>query len=357
MLYVGLDVHQRSTAVCVLEENGAEREHRNVKGHPSNTVEWLRGLGEPFAVCYEASCGYGWLHDRLHPIAAKVVVAHPAQLRLIFRSKRKNDRVDAQKLAKLLFLGEVPAVHVPPPATRAWRSLVEYRQRCVGERTRGKNGLRAVFRTYGVETPRGDRLWSCRGLKAIEALGLPTSGAALERDQLIDDIRHHSRKIKRVEEALLQEAEQRPGVALLRTIPGVGIRTAEAFVAYVDDPSRFSSIRSIGCYLGLVPRQDASGGVNQLGGISKAGPATLRKLLTEAAWQGVIRSPTIRAYHQRMKHGQADRKKKALVGTAHYLARVMLAMLKSGQEWRESVIEEKKGFGDTNVGAAMSAAA
>lgn len=80
MPYVGLDVHQRSTAVCVLEENGTEREHRNMKGPRSNTVEWLRGLEEPFMVCYEASCGYGWLHDQLDPIAVRVVVAHPAQL-------------------------------------------------------------------------------------------------------------------------------------------------------------------------------------------------------------------------------------------------------------------------------------
>ena len=119
MLYVGMDVHQRSTAVCVLEAQGIERELRTVKGHPRHVVEWLRTLGEPFEVCYEASCGYGWLCDQLSPIAAKIVVAHPGQLRLIFRSRRKNDRADAQKLAKLLFLGEVPAVHVPAPRTRA----------------------------------------------------------------------------------------------------------------------------------------------------------------------------------------------------------------------------------------------
>jgi transposase len=177
----------------VLDELGREREHLNVKGHPRMTVEFLRGLQEPFEVCYEASCGYGWLYEQLRPIAARVIVAHPFHLRLIFRSKRKNDRADAQKLAKLLYLCEVPAVHVPTAKTRAWRSLVEYRQRCVAERTRGKNGLRAVLRTHGVEAPRGASLWSYRGLKSVETLDLPTAVAMLERDQLIDDVRHHSR--------------------------------------------------------------------------------------------------------------------------------------------------------------------
>jgi transposase len=300
-------------------------------------VERLRHLPESFEVCYEASCGYGWLYDQLKPIAARVVVAHPGQLRLIFRSKRKNDRADAQKLAKLLFLGEVPPVYVPSPETRAWRALVEHRQRCVAERTRGKNGIRAVLRTHGIEVPKRTGLWSARGLLWLEKLEFSTAGSALQRDQLVDDVRHHARKVSRVEKVLRDTSERHPGVELLRTIPGVGIRTAEAFVVYIDDAGRFGSTKAIGRYLGLVPCQDASAGINRLGRITKEGPATLRKLLTEAAWQGVLRSPTIRAYHERMKHGRDDRNKKALIATAHYLARVMLAMLTTGEAWRESV--------------------
>ena len=75
----------------------------------------LKGLPDRFEVCYEASCGYGHYHDILRPLAARVLVAHPGHLRLIFRSKNKNDRNDAERLAKLLYLGETPAVHVPAP--------------------------------------------------------------------------------------------------------------------------------------------------------------------------------------------------------------------------------------------------
>ena len=65
----------------------------------------LEGLPDRFEVCYEASCGYGHFHDLLRPVAARVLVAHPGQLRLIYRSKNKNDRKDAERLAKLLYLG------------------------------------------------------------------------------------------------------------------------------------------------------------------------------------------------------------------------------------------------------------
>ena len=89
----------------------------------------------------------------------------------------------------------------------------------------------------------------------------------------------------------------------------------------------FGRNKAIGRYFGLVPKQDASGGVNRMGRITKEGPAIVRKMLVEAPWQGTRRSPTIRAYHERMKHDRDDRNKKALVATAHDLARVMLAML------------------------------
>ncbi|MFT3791877.1 MAG: hypothetical protein QM741_12550 [Rudaea sp.] len=71
----------------------------------------------------------GPIHDHLRTFCDHVVVAHPGRLRLISRAKRKNDRVDAEKLAKLLFLDEVPQIHVPSPDVRAWRELIEARHR------------------------------------------------------------------------------------------------------------------------------------------------------------------------------------------------------------------------------------
>jgi transposase len=185
-----------------------------------------------------------------------------------------------------VYLDEVPTVHVPSPAMRAWRGLIEHRQRCVGERTRVKNGIRALLRTHGVETPRGVKLWTNKGCAWIGQLPLPTPVAAMRRDQLLDDLAYRHRKIRRAERVLQEIADRQPAVALLPSIPGVGLRTAEAFVAYVDDPDRFRS-RSIGAYLGMVPRQDASASTNRLGRITREGPATVRKMLAEATWQAV----------------------------------------------------------------------
>jgi len=84
----------------------------------------------------------------------------------------------------------------------------------------------------------------------------------------------------------------------------------------MDNAKRFTRSSQVGAYFGLVPCQDASAGVNRLGHITRQGPATARKYLVEAAWQGVYRSPTIRAYFERVQHGRPERRKIALVATA-----------------------------------------
>ena len=106
-------------------------------------------------------------------------------------------------------------------------------------------------------------------------------------------------------------------------------------MAYIDRPERFHSNRSIGEYFGIVPSQDSSGGRERLGHITKQGPATVRRLVVEAAWQSIRHSPAVRARFERIMGGNAGRKKIALVAVAHYLLRVMLAMLKSGEGWRK----------------------
>ena len=127
-----------------------------------------------------------------------------------------------------------------------------------------------------------------------------------------------------------------PAVALLRTIPGVGARTAEAVVAFIDDPYRFRGAKAVGRYFGLVPSQDQSGARNRLGHITREGAPVVRQLVAEAAWQAIRRSPTVRAFFERVQRDDPRRQKIALVATAHYLVRVMWAMLRHGTPWRES---------------------
>src|SRR6516225_11559629 len=316
MLSVGLDIHTKHIALCVLSEAGHVVQRARVRGL-EELLRLLKGLPDRFEVCYEASCGYGHYHDLLRPLAARVVVAQPGQLRLIFRSKAKNDRNDAERLAKLLYLGETPTVHVPAADVRMWRELINCRGQLVAKRTRAKNAARALLRSAGVVPPKKPGLWTKAGLRWLRQLELPTASQQLRRDLLLEEVEALTKQVQRVEQELNHQARKTPAVALLRTIPGVGARTAESVAAFIDDPHRFRNAKAVGRYFGLVPSQDQSGQRNRLGHITREGAPVVRPLLAEAAWQAIRRSPTVRAFDERTRREDPQRQKIALVATAH----------------------------------------
>ena len=334
MFHVGLDIHSTKISICALDEKGQVVHRSQVRGI-EEMLRTLKGLPDRFEVCYEASCGYGHYHDLLSPLAARVLVAHPGHLRLIFRSKDKNDRNDAERLAKLLYLGATPTVHVPPAEVRAWRELINCRGQLVAKRTRAKNALRSLLRSAGVTPPKKPGLWTKAGLAWLRQLELPTASQRLRRDLLLSEVEAFCGQVRRVEQELNRQARRSPAVALLRTIPGVGPRTAEAVAAFIDDPKRFRDAKAVGRYFGLVPGQDQSGDRNRLGHITREGAPVVRQLLAEAAWQTIRRSPAVKAFFERVQRDDPRRQKIALVATAHYLVRVMWAMLRRGTPWQE----------------------
>jgi transposase len=336
MLYAGLDYHQSRSSICLLDQGGNQVLAKEVKGHWIKVVEEFRKIKashpENIHVCFEASCGGGHLYDQLRQVVDRVVVANPSQLRMIFRNKRKNDRTDAKKLAQVLMLDAVPAVHMPQLWVREWRSMIVYRSHLVEKRTRVKNEIRSLLRNSGVVAVRG--LWTRKGIIWLEREAPLSEGSRSQMNLCLYELEHLRNQLALAEKELGKRSNKHPGVKLLKTIPGIGIRTAEALVAYIDTPDRFGR-KKIGAYLGLVPCQDQSGDHNRLGHITKQGPPAVRRLLVEASWLAVRKSPTVRAYFERIVGDDPDRRKIAIVAVAHYLARVSLALLRNHECWLE----------------------
>jgi len=146
----------------------------------------------------------------------------------------------------------------------------------------------------------------------LKALEIDQPALAIKRDILVDEIETFDRQIGRVEGELDRFARKSPAVALLRTIPGVGLRTAEAVAAFLDDPQRFANSKQVGAYFGLVPAQDQSADKNRLGHITREGSPVVRQYLTEAVWLASRLSPTIGAFRDRVQRGDPQRKKIAV---------------------------------------------
>ena len=127
MKYVGIDLHKKTIAVCVVTKDRKVLDRKSFKCRDTETiVEYFRSLGS-FQFVVEATAGYFWLVGLLESLAERVVLAHPKKLRIITESARKTDRLDAQVLAEFLALDMIPEAYRPSPRERAYRRLVRHR--------------------------------------------------------------------------------------------------------------------------------------------------------------------------------------------------------------------------------------
>lgn len=166
----------------------------------------------------------------------------------------------------------------------------------IAKRTRAKNSIRSLLRSAGIMSPRHPSLWTKSGIEWLRQVELPTSSQQLRRDLLIEEIETLDRQVRGIEYQSNLQAQKTPAVVQLRSIPGVGVRTAAAVTAFLDEPHRFRNAKAVGRYFGLVSSQGQSGDRNRLGHITREGAPVVRQLVAEAAWQAQRRSPTVRAY-------------------------------------------------------------
>jgi hypothetical protein len=137
-----------------------------------------------------------------------------------------------------------------------------------------------------------------------------------------------------------------PRIQRIKTIPGVGPRTAEILVACIDDPHRFENGRQVSAYFGLVPRQYQSGETDRNGRITKRGNPLARTILVECAWASLRYNPWASAVYERISGKQKTRKKKAAVALARKISVIAWALLRDDKDWEpKRMIEVTESFG------------
>ena len=328
MLHVGMDVHQQSTTFCILDGKTGDTKIFTCPTSAEAFGRVLEPLNRRCQVTFEVGPQAQWVARTVRPLAAKVVVANPALIPWLYRSGRKNDRLDAEKLARLLYLGQLPTVHLPPEDVSLWRELIQYRRRLINEQSRIKNRIHALLHSEALRCPHRS-CWTRAGRAWLRSLVFAQARQVVMRDlfRRLDDTQQSVRTVERELDTI---AAQQPLVRPLRTIPGIGPRTAEAIVAFTDDPRRFRDRKHYASYFGVTPTEHSSGSVQRHGRISRRGPSVVRWVLAEAVHQAVRHSGVVRAYYERLCRGRSDRRKKALVGTARKLLTVCFALLRDG---------------------------
>ena len=291
-------------------------------------------------VVIEAGSPAGWVHDLCAELGLPCWVANTAGPAWQWKNlKRKTDRDDALKLARLAAIGELPTVCVPPRPVRQWKSLIGLRKRLVGERGRGQNRIRGLLVGQGLAAPAGNKAWTQPGLDGLAQLARPLaecSATELWRGELTALIaRHHflNGQLREVEAALDTLAKASTAVQLLTSVPGVGVRTAEVIATHLHDGRCFRNADEVSAYAGLVPRQYQSGVCDRRGRITKRGPKLLRAALVECAWCSLRYNRWALATWQRLVANGLS-KKKAIIALARKLLIRCWGILKSGRPWR-----------------------
>jgi len=340
-IILAIDLGKYKSVDCVLDQNTGEFRFATFDTSRAE-LQKLIAKERPGVVVIEACLLAGWVHDLCGELGVRCLVANTASEAWKFKHlKRKTDKDDALRLVQLHMLGQLPTVTLPPTKVRQWRSLMTCRQTWVGRRVAVQNRIRALFVAQGLPAPRGAKAWSTIGLAgiAMQAKPLPECGPdELWRGLLelsLTEYRQVCELVAQAEAQLDALGKQNADVILLQTTPGLGPRTAEVVVAYLNDASRFKTTKQVSAYSGMVPRQHQSGEMDRRGRITKRGPALLRKLLVECAWCMLRYNGWARSFYLRLTGGGQRRKKQAIVALARKILVRCWAMLRDKKPWRD----------------------
>jgi transposase len=319
----GLDLGDKYSYFFVLDnESGKMIEEGRLRTTPDDLRRRFDSE-EQMKIAIEVGTHSTWVSRILHDCGHEVLIANPRKTRLIYSDKRKTDKLDAQKLARLARVD--PELLYPiehrGEESQAHLALIHSRDVLVRSRTQLINHVRGVVKSFGARLPKCSaesfhrRIRNQLPQELEEALVdvVETIGSLTER------IRDYERRIERVcKEGYPQEAE------LLQQVAGVGVLTSLTFVLTLEDPDRFKKSRTVGAYLGLVPGKDQSGEQDPGKRISGEGDEMLRRLLVSSAHY--ILGPfgpdsDLRRYGEKVAgSGGKNAKKRAVVAVARKLS-------------------------------------
>lgn len=329
---IGLDLHKRESQLCVLTQDGEIVERRIVTSRERFTT--VLGGRPPARVLLESSTESEWVARHLESLGHEVIVADPTFAPMYATRRRgvKTDRRDARTLAEACRLGAYRRAHRASDAQRHVRADLAVREALVRTRTRYVALVKAFVRREGLRLPSGNAEHTERKLAAlvlpselaIELAPLRALWAPLDEQLAVANAR------------VAAAAATNPVVRQLLSAPGIGPVTAVAFVATVDDVTRFRGAHQVEAYLGLTPREYSSGERQHRGRISKTGNVRMRYLLVEAAWR-VLRSKhaeaaSLRAWAEQI--AQRRGRSIAAVALARRLAGILYAMWRDGTDYR-----------------------
>jgi transposase len=332
MIIIGCDFHPSWQQIAWLDSETGEAGDRKLVHAEGEAKQFYQRLAHPALIGMEATGNSQWFIELVEDLGHAIWIGDAAQIRASYVRKQKTDKRDAAHLLKLVVEGRFPRLWTPNREQRDLRQLVLHRHKLVQIRSRVKNELQHLSMNKGMQRKR--RLWSQVGMQLLRELPLKP-WAAHRREDLLGLLAMLDRQVGALDEAVERAAKDHPQARLLMTHPGVGPNTALAYVLTMGDVSRFARGKQVASYLGLIPREETSGGRQKLGAISKQGNRLLRSLLVEVSHTVVRCDPQLRREYLHRCHRKP--KGVAKVAMARKLAVRLYWMLRTQVGYPEIV--------------------
>ena len=329
---IGMDLGDKTSRYCVLNGGG-----EIVREGRSATTK--KGMGQIFGalarcrIAIEVGTHSPWVSRLLKAFGHEVIVANPRQVKLISESSRKDDKLDAQMLARLARVDPELLRPIQHRSEQAQVDLMAIRVRAalVEARTALVNTARGLSKAVGERLPKCDT--DQMGVERLQELPAELRETLAP---LLGEIESLTERIKECDEKIEQIAGSRyPETKLLRQVSGVGALIALTFILTIEDKNRFPKSREVGCYVGLRPKRSDSGESQPQLRITKEGDVYLRKMLVQGAHHILgYRGPDtdLRRWGlQLAAHGGKNAKKRAIVAVARKLAVLLHCLWVTGE--------------------------
>lgn len=320
-LTIGMDLGDKTSRYCVLEEGGEVVQEGSV-ATTKKAMAALFGSSERCRMALEVGTHSPWVSRLLASFGHEVIVANARQVKLITQSTRKDDKLDARALARLARIDPELLRPIRHRSERAQLDLLQIRVRAelVEVRTSLINAARGLAKALGERLPKCD----ADQLGVEQLAGLPAALQEVLRP-LLEEVESLTKRIHACDEQIEQIARKEyPETELLEQISGVGTLIALTFVLTVDDAERFQKSRDVGCYVGLRPKRSDSGESQPQLRITKEGDLYLRKLLVQGAHYILGRrgpDTDLKRWGRKLAaRGGKNAKKRAVVAVARKLA-------------------------------------
>ena len=324
--YCGVDLHARSMHVCVVDAEGKTLVHKNIEARPDYFLALIRPYRENLAVAAECMFAWYWLADLCHEEKLEFVLGHALYMKAIHGGKTKNDKIDSEKIARLLRGGMLPVAYAYPKEMRATRDLLRRRMMLMHTRSEALAHVTNTTSQYNLPPSPKKLSYKANRVGVAEKFTDESVQRMVASDLAL--INHLDEQMQSLELYLMQHAKVDDPLAyqLLQTVPGIGKLLALVILYEVHDIRRFQTVGQFISYCRLVKCSHESAGKKTTGKGNKIGNAHLKWAFSEAACLMLRESGAAESLVARLakKHGKA----KAISILAARIGRVVYLILK-----------------------------